>query len=233
LILQEASNDNTGPAVIGQKAQNTLAVPMSADKDDVLYQVRLQPYVNSQYRDIGEAINITAEDNASGNYLPTKIQLCTASNAANSTPRITVASNGNVGISSSTPTDTLTVEGGITSSYGFYHDRGDAATYDFVLDTHLLHDDTWRDLDLSMIVEPGAKAVLLFVVVRANDTNSVLMLRKNGYVGLNKSQIQSEAVGIPNCADITVGCDVNRVIEYYATNTIWTIISIVVKGWWK
>jgi len=116
LVLQEASNDTMGPAIISQKARNTLTSPMVPNQNDVLYQVRLQPYINSQYRDIGEHINIIAEDNPSGNYLPTKIQFCTASNSAYATPKMTITSNGKIGVGIANPEQNVEVSGNVQAT---------------------------------------------------------------------------------------------------------------------
>jgi hypothetical protein len=119
--------------------------------------------------------------------------------------------------------------GGVAT--GGYVDRGDNATNDFIL-TDLTTDGTWRDLDLSSIVPAGAKAVYLVINVQDDAASSVLSLRKNGITNdRNKGIIRTQVANIVIDMSMIVSCDSNRVIEYIATNTTWSLIQINVRGW--
>lgn len=128
---------------------------------------------------------------------------------------------------------TVTVTGELTTGYGFFHDRGDPSSSDKTA-ANFTTDDTWRDLDLSSIVPAGTKTISLRLTVRDDAAGSLLAFRKNGNSnGINDGEIYTQVANVYNSADILVACDSNRVIEYKATNTTWTDIYLVVKGWWK
>lgn len=110
-------------------------------------------------------------------------------------------------------------------------DRGDPSGYDKQL-SDLTTDGTWRDLDLSAIVPDGAKAVILRVNVQDDAAGNEFDLRKNGNSNAyNTFEIRTQVSGVSNIQSGIVFCDTSRVIEYYATNTTWTHIYLVVLGW--
>ncbi|NIP22616.1 MAG: hypothetical protein GWN55_00370 [Phycisphaerae bacterium] len=112
-----------------------------------------------------------------------------------------------------------------------YVDRGDPSAYDW---THadLTEDGTWRDLDLSSIIPETAKLVHLRVIVQDDAASSSLALRENGNSNLhNGNAVRTQAPDIVNEGEVLVKPDKNRKIEYNATNTTWTLINIVVRGW--
>lgn len=114
-----------------------------------------------------------------------------------------------------------------------YVDRGDNASYDFVL-ANFTTDGTWRDLDLSSIVPAGAIAVNLNVGVTDDLVNQDFMLRKNGNsYTYNISRSRTFIANVAFYQSSIIGCDANRKIEYYASNTTWTNIQLSIKGWWK
>lgn len=110
-------------------------------------------------------------------------------------------------------------------------DRGDPADYDFTTG-NFTTDDNWHDLDLSSIVPSGATWVKVKVVFTDDAVDSYLALRKNGNTNTRVSL--SNKVRVANKTHYITGfvpCDSNRVIEYIATNTTFTTISLVVTGW--
>jgi hypothetical protein len=112
-------------------------------------------------------------------------------------------------------------------------DRGDPSAYDFTLGD-LTTNGTWQDLDLSSIVPEDAIAVVLRVSIQDDATNNVLRFRKNGNSNTHSMQVvNTQVADLVNNAQFIVFCDTDRVIEYYATNTTWTAINIVVTGWFK
>lgn len=112
-------------------------------------------------------------------------------------------------------------------------DRGDPVGFDFAVGDFIT-DGTWRDLDLSGIVPAGAKAVSLKVYVEDNLVGQSFLLRENGNTNpYNAPIILTQIANVPCGADLIVVCDSNRVVEYFASNTTWTALFLVVKCWWK
>ncbi len=113
-----------------------------------------------------------------------------------------------------------------------YVDRGDPATYDWIL-TDLIEDGAWHELDLSAIVPAGAKAILMRVDYRASVIEKGLTLRKLGNVNArNSGQIRCQVADVHNYRDIVVACDADRKIEYHMHSPETTLCNFVVRGWW-
>ena len=111
-------------------------------------------------------------------------------------------------------------------------DRGDPSTYDFT-QAALTTNGVWNDLDLSSIIPKGTVLVLIRASVSDETVGLLLAFRKNGQANaINASQIRTQEVSILNSSDMIVACDNQRIIEYAATNTTWTTIQIIVRGWW-
>jgi len=119
-----------------------------------------------------------------------------------------------------------------TAGYGTFVDRGDPASEDFTVGDFTT-DYTWRDLSLSAIVPAGAKAVLLRAAVRDNLVNQIFEFRKNGNTNDRvRALIRTQVADISNDLDLICACDEDRIVEYRGLNTTFTVISVVVKGWW-
>ena len=113
-----------------------------------------------------------------------------------------------------------------------FTDRGDPASNDFSVGDFTT-DGTWRDLDLSSIVPEGAIAVAISLRLIDNAVDSEFQLRKNGNSNArNRSVVATQIANVSIWADMIVACDSNRIIEYMGTNTSFSTINIVVKGWW-
>lgn len=120
----------------------------------------------------------------------------------------------------------------INSPLGFT-DRGDPATYDLTAGD-MTTDGTWNDWDLSGIIDSGAKAVLLRSEIADGSVSQRLIFRKNGNAQTKvTSEHRTQVANINHDMEHVVAPDSNRVIEYFASNTTWSAIKIVVKGWWK
>lgn len=112
-----------------------------------------------------------------------------------------------------------------------YNDRGDATASDFTQAT-MTTDGTYRDMDLSAIVPPGATAVALGVKI-TDDAVSSGIFRKNGNSNaINTFQVRDIVANVGQFFDGTVAVDSNRVIEYNFDNVTFTEIVVWVKGWW-
>ena len=111
-------------------------------------------------------------------------------------------------------------------------DRGDPSTYDFT-QAALTTNGVWNDLNLSSIIPKGTVLVLIRASVSDETVGLLLAFRKNGQKNtINASQIRTQQVSMYNSSDMIVACDNQRIIEYAATNTTWTTIQIIVRGWW-
>lgn len=129
--------------------------------------------------------------------------------------------------------DSTSSTGEFSTTYGFFHDRGDPAAYDFS-DATLNNDGNWHDMDLSSIVPVDTKAVLLGVVIRDNNVESSIKFRKNGNTNvINIASIETQAANVYNQGDLVVACDENRLIEYNFPTSNTDYLRIVIKGWWK
>jgi len=112
-----------------------------------------------------------------------------------------------------------------------YVDRGDIDDYDFIVGD-LTCDWTWRDLDLSAIVPVNAVAVHIVAIVRDDNVISNFQLRKNGMsTEINIARIATQSNLASMYLDVIQPCDADRVIEYRATNAVFSTISIYVRGW--
>lgn len=119
---------------------------------------------------------------------------------------------------------------GLVGSTG-YVDRGDPAAYDWTVG-NFTTDGTWYDLDCSSIVPAGAKAIQFRLNLTDDLINQYFQLRENGNTDVvNTLTLYINVAGyIVNCDGI-VTCDLNRVVEYRASNTTFTAINLVIKGW--
>ena len=123
----------------------------------------------------------------------------------------------------------------LITTYGFFHDRGLVTAADFSLaGTPLVTDATWRNIDISSIVPVDTKAVLCRVTVEDNATMSIFYLKNNtGATDLNVSQITTQVANIALQMDCIVPVGSDRILKYWGTNTTFTDITILIKGWWK
>lgn len=113
-----------------------------------------------------------------------------------------------------------------------YVDRGDPAVYDKVK-TDLTIDGAWHDLDLSSIIPAGAKAVLLKTRLQSANPGDAIRYRKNGNTNeINVCGCEALRANVIRTRLGITSIDVNRVLEYNADNIAWTLLDIVVRGWW-
>lgn len=113
-----------------------------------------------------------------------------------------------------------------------YVDRGDPAAYDYAK-TDLTTDGAWHDLDLSLLVPAGAKAVLFVGHVEGNGVDWAIMFRKKGNTNeINHGGMETVRAGVERCRLIVCSIDTNRVLQYKADNKAWTTLDLAVRGWW-
>lgn len=114
-------------------------------------------------------------------------------------------------------------------------DRGDVAAYDWGVGDFTT-DGNWHDLDLSGIVpaEGAGHLVLLRVALEDNAPNSFFQLKKGGAgASVNSTTTRTQVNGVVHEMDLIVACDSSRVVQYAGSNTAFTKINLVVRGWWK
>ena len=114
-----------------------------------------------------------------------------------------------------------------------YVDRGDPAAYDLTVGD-MTNDGNWQDWDLSGIVDSDAKAVVLRLVCQDNIVGKNVYFRTKG--NSNTYNISDHRTIIANQvrrADTVVALDANQQIQYNASNTTWSSITVVVAGWWR
>ena len=112
-----------------------------------------------------------------------------------------------------------------------YVDRGDPASWDFNT-ASFTTDGTWRELDCSSIVSSDATAIVFRVYIKDDAAGNYFRFRCNG--NSNSLNVFSTSIQVANIQNETVGiipCDSNQVVEYFAANTTWTEIYVVIMGW--
>lgn len=112
-----------------------------------------------------------------------------------------------------------------------YVDRGDPASYDWTVGSFTTNG-AYHDLDCSSIVPAGAKAIVFRVYLSDETEDVFFQMRKNGNSnGINNSKLFVQTANRTATCDMIVACDSNRVVEYLASNTTITTLSVVIAGW--
>jgi hypothetical protein len=120
----------------------------------------------------------------------------------------------------------------IAALHPSFIDRGDPAASDFVVGA-LTTDGAWHDLDISAIVPSNAKAVLIRMSALTTTAQRVITLKKKGNTNsFNGSRMYTQVVSALITGDFVCPIGTDGLLEYLATNAIWSTLSIVVKGWW-
>jgi hypothetical protein len=114
-----------------------------------------------------------------------------------------------------------------------YEDRGDPSAWDYSL-AAFTTDGTWRDKDISSIVGTGKRLVHLYVSVEDDAAGNTFQVRENGNSNAyNVASVRTQVSGVRMDEDLWVLTDSSGVIEYFATNTTWSDIDVVVRGCWE
>ena len=109
------------------------------------------------------------------------------------------------------------------------------STWDFSLLTTpaLITDGSTYTMDLSDIVPEGAHAVIIDVRLKDGVAGSEFMMKHHdhgNYIG--GSHIVSVIANQVNCKEQILHICEHRKLKYTATNTTFTELQLVVKGWW-
>jgi hypothetical protein len=108
-------------------------------------------------------------------------------------------------------------------------DRGDPTNWDF---TALTDDSELHDLDLSPIVPDGYRLVLLRFDGLCTTVPAQFLVRKKGMTETyNSSRYYARDTG-SHGADLIVSCDVNRIVEYWASSGRWQELNLCVAAYW-
>lgn len=116
-----------------------------------------------------------------------------------------------------------------------YVDRGDPADWDFDL-TDLTTDSNWHDLDLSGIVAAGGASHLVHILIYILDDTSekyITFQEKGNVNSYNTDPLYTQVANIYNAGSLLVMMDGDRIIQYKTSNTTFSGIYILVRGWWK
>lgn len=110
-------------------------------------------------------------------------------------------------------------------------DRGDPSVWDWTLG-NFITDGAGHDLDCSSIVPAGARFIIFRVDIQDDAVGSFFVMWKKGHTGNFNAAIKRTAVANEwmDC-HFRVACDDNRIVEYKATNTTWSGINVLVRGW--
>lgn len=110
-------------------------------------------------------------------------------------------------------------------------DRGDPNAWDWQIGDLTL-DGTYQDLDCSAIVAAGAVAICMRVVLTCNDPAYGFFFRKNGNsYGHNLISQLCQVNGVKYGYNFIVFCDAGRVIEYSGAASHFTVVDLLVTGW--
>lgn len=112
-----------------------------------------------------------------------------------------------------------------------YVSRGDVADYDWRLGDFTT-DGEMRDLDLSAIIPVGTILVAIGLSAKDNAGSKYLQFRTNGFTNLRNIESRfTQGANIQHSSTLWLAPDVNGVIEYRIQSATWSIIDMVVLGW--
>lgn len=112
-----------------------------------------------------------------------------------------------------------------------YIDRGDPDAYDKVK-TDFTDDNTWRDLDLSAIVGSRKVLTVIHCYLQSPTIPAELSLRTKGNSNeFNVGRKDVLIINVPFRCEFCIETDANGFIQYKATDEVWTVLSLLVRGW--
>lgn len=110
LIRNAAPSAGYAPGLVFQHARGTLAAPLAVTNGDYLSAISTMNYDGTNYV-ISAGLDIYADGAIGTGIVPTRLQFNTMNLAGVNAPRLTIKSDGNVGIGTTTPNSTLYVDG--------------------------------------------------------------------------------------------------------------------------
>ena len=115
-----------------------------------------------------------------------------------------------------------------------FTDRGDPSGHDKTVEDFICNNQ-WYDWDLSSIVPKGAKAILLSCrVLTPIDGGRPIEFRKKGNTNdYAITQVITQAANVLMTGTVTVPCNADRIIQYRTNSVTYSIIDVVILGWWN
>lgn len=112
-----------------------------------------------------------------------------------------------------------------------WNDRGDHGAFDFTHNS-LTEDGAFHDMDLSAIIGSKKCLVMLRLTMKATTEGPYCQFRTNGNVNVyNCSTRYCQLANRSVAGDVWVETDDNGVIEYKFLPATWTLIYVLVGGW--
>lgn len=114
-----------------------------------------------------------------------------------------------------------------------WYDKGDVAVYDYTTAT-LTADGTWHNLDISGHVGIGRKLVLIQGHLNENAGGKALKMRTKGNTNeINIAECHTEVADKTCDHNYWVYTDINGIIQYNIDVATWSIIDLVIRGFFK
>jgi hypothetical protein len=126
-ISVAAEGASLGPVLNFTKTRGTLYSPLSVQQNHTLGTINWVGENNSFWS--GASIRAVVDENPNPSSMPARLEFSTSGNSIfNSAVRMTIKSNGNVGIGTTTPNEKLTVSGNISATGTFVLDTSSSNT---------------------------------------------------------------------------------------------------------
>lgn len=110
LIRNAAPSAGYAPGLVFQHARGTLAAPLTVSSGDYLSAISTMNYDGTNYI-LSAGLDIYADGAIATGIVPTRLQFKTMNSTGGYGARLTIKSDGNVGIGTATPNSTLYVDG--------------------------------------------------------------------------------------------------------------------------
>lgn len=112
-----------------------------------------------------------------------------------------------------------------------YVDRGDPSSADFTAFS-LTQDGQWHDLALASIIPAGAIAVHLAIEVCDGMVSQRFRIKEKGNNNAKNCLIATTVVAnVSAFSEGFVGVDADLKCQYDASNTTWSCMNVLVRGW--
>ena len=98
---------------------------------------------------------------------------------------------------------------------------------------NITSDGNWHDMDCSGTVPAGAVAIMFSIKTISSTPNDYFyMCNKGDSASWSVQRCQVMVANIAQNAMFIMPCDANQVVEYSTSNIAWTVLYIVILGWW-
>ena len=115
----------------------------------------------------------------------------------------------------------------------YWTERSGLTGDDFVL-ADFTTDGEWHELDLSSILPEDAKLIDVYVHIQDNLVGNFFTLKSYGEVNsYNVIEVHSEVANTENDTEGFLYVGDKRIIQYKATDTVFTNIKLTIRGYWS